>query len=229
MNKQPKLYKKIRERTFENVGYGPITLDAFEYDTTGLSLLPPPEWKKTLDEKDRRFVGAALYGLRYILHRTSPSICMADKNDIGTDVSLHEADEQDWKSALYLYDAHEGGVGYAEKIFEAFEEALRLCKSVIDDCSCTAGCPSCVPAVPPGVADQELEELMVESNASVACTLSLLNTLLSGTRVLPVVTHHEIPSTARVDAPAEDLEMKMLRERLGHAGRILKRKRSRIH
>ncbi|MEM7391747.1 MAG: DEAD/DEAH box helicase, partial [Verrucomicrobiota bacterium] len=63
VNKQPKLYKKIRERSYENVGYGPITLDPFEYDTTGFSLLPALEWKQALDDIDLRYRDAALYGL----------------------------------------------------------------------------------------------------------------------------------------------------------------------
>ena len=120
-------------------------------------------------------------------------------------------------------------MGYAEKIFEAFPEALLLCKSVIDDCSCTAGCPSCVPAVPPGVDDLELEQLLLESNASVACTQSLLETLLSDTVVFPHVTMHEIPSRLRIDAPEKDVQQESLKRRLGRAAKLLKQKRARIH
>jgi ATP-dependent helicase YprA (DUF1998 family) len=93
-------------------------LPPFEYDTTGFSLQVPPAWRKALDEKDRRYLGAALYGLSYLLRRAAPSLCMADTEDIETDVSLFEEETQTWQSALYLYDAHEGGVGYAEKICE---------------------------------------------------------------------------------------------------------------
>ena len=231
VNRQPKLYKKIRERTLENIGYGPITLDPFIYDTTGFSFRPPDEWRTEVMAVDKRHLGAALHGLSYILQRTAPSLCLGDVKDIETDVSLSKVSETngEWYSALYLYDTIEGGVGYAEKIFEAFEDALKLCKSVIDECPCQAGCPSCVPAVPPGVDDEELEQLLVESDASVACTKSLLNTLLAKELVLPIVTNHEIPNRIRIDAPEEDAEMKKLKERLGHAGKILKKKRSRIH
>lgn len=231
VNRQPKLYKKIRERTLENIGYGPITLDPFIYDTTGFSIRPPDTWRKAVSEIDKRHVGAALYGLSYILQKTAPSLCLGDVKDIETDVSLTKADgdEGNWYSALYLYDTIEGGVGYAEKIFEVFAEALRLCKSVIEECACSAGCPSCVTAVPPGIDDTDLEQLLVESNASVACTHSLLATLLSEDLVLPDVTAHEIPDRIRIDAPEEDADLKKLKERLGHAGRILKDKRARIH
>lgn len=231
VNRQPKLYKKIRERTLENIGYGPITLDPFIYDTTGFSFRPPEDWRTQVMRIDKRHLGAAMHGLSYILQRTAPSLCLGDVKDIETDVSLTEVDEGEgnWYSALYLYDTIEGGVGYAEKIFEAFADALQLCKAVIDQCECLAGCPSCVPAVPPGVDDAELEELLVESDASVACTRSLVNTLLGDELVLPDVKTHELPTRSRIDVPEEDLEMKKLKERLGHAGRILKKKRSRIH
>ncbi|MEM8677785.1 MAG: DEAD/DEAH box helicase [Planctomycetota bacterium] len=229
VNRQPKLYKKIRERTLENIGYGPITLDPFIYDTTGFSLHAPEAWRQAVEAIDKRHVGAALHGLSYILHRTAPSLCLGDVQNIETDVSLSEVDEGTWKSALYLYDTIEGGVGYAEKIFEVFEDALRLCRAVIQECPCSAGCPSCVTALPPGVADEDLEQLLVESNAAVACTISLVESILQGAVILPEVTHHEIAAGSRIDAPEPDHELQQLKQRLGKASEILQRKRARIH
>jgi ATP-dependent helicase YprA (DUF1998 family) len=52
---------------------------------------------------------------------------MSDIKDINTDISLYEAEPGAWRSALYLYDTIEGGVGYAERIFERIEEVLRFC------------------------------------------------------------------------------------------------------
>ncbi len=229
VNKQPKLYKKIRERSYENIGYGPITLAPFEYDTTGLSLYVPPSWKKVVDEKDRRYQGAALYGLSYLLKRAAPSLCMADAEDIETDVSLFEEDTATWKSALYLYDAHEGGVGYAEKICEKFDDALNLCRDIIRDCECEAGCPACVPPLPPGVQNEELERLLIESNAAVACTASLLDVLIDGTVNLPEIKTIERERGPSFAPPPEDEEAKKLSSRLHKAAGILKRKREREH
>lgn len=229
VNKQPKLYKKIRERTYENIGYGPITLPPFEYDTTGFSLQVPPAWRKALDEKDRRYLGAALYGLGYILRRAGPSLCMADSEDIETDVSLFEEENQTWQSALYLYDAHEGGVGYAEKICEKFGEALALCHDILRACECEAGCPACVPPLPPGVKSEELEQLLVESNAARACTDSLLNALIHGAVELPEICVTERARGPAAPPPPEDEEALKLSSRLHKAAGILKRKREREH
>lgn len=229
VNRQPKLYKKIRERTLENIGYGPITLAPFIYDTTGFSLYPPDEWRQRIEGVDKRHVGAALHGLTYILKRTAPSLCLGDVENIETDVSLTEKEDGNWYSALYLYDTIEGGVGYAEKIFEVFEEALQLCLAVIDQCPCAAGCPSCVTALPPGVAEEELEQLLVESDASLACTKSLLTVLLSGQIVEPDIAHHAIPSSEAIQPPEPDTEFERMKHRLGKASRLLQDKRARTH
>ena len=229
VNKQPRLYKKIRERSYENIGYGPITLAPFEYDTTGFSLQTPPAWRTLLDAKDRRYPGAALYGLSYLLHRAAPSLCMADSEDIETDVSLFEEETQSWQSTLYLYDAHEGGVGYAEKICEKLEDALTLCRDIMRECECEAGCPACVPPLPPGVKSEELEQLLIESNAARACTISLLNALLEGIVALPEVITIERARGPEITPPPEDEEAKKLNNRLHKAAGILKRKREREH
>lgn len=229
VNRQPKLYKKIRERTLENIGYGPITLDPFIYDTTGFSMYPPKEWLAAASQVDQRHVGAALYGLSYILKRTAPSLCLGDVENIETDVSLTELAPGDWKSALYLYDTIEGGVGYAEKIFECFSDALKMCQTVLDECPCSAGCPSCVTALPPGVGDAELEQLLVESNAAAACTRSLLTVLLTGRVELPEIEYFELPPPVDFTPPPPDMEQVRLQQRLNAAAEILRQKRSRTH
>lgn len=229
VNKQPKLYKKIRERSFENIGYGPITLDPFEYDTTGFSLLPCPQWSEELGMVDKRYVDAALYGLSYILRRVAPSICMGDLTNIETDVALIESGKKQFRSALYLFDTVEGGVGYAEKIYEKFEVVVALCTQILGECECEAGCPACVPPMPPGVSDEDMEALFVETDAAVACCLSLLQYLANGEIVVPKVRTIRQLIPTQVEPPPEDEAMIKLKKRLKRASGILKKKRSRLH
>ncbi len=230
VNKQPKLYKKIKERTYENIGYGPITLPPFEYDTTGLTLRPPKEWIQLMDRHDKRWLGAALYGLAYILKKTAPSLCMADEQDIDTDISLATDEHERWTSSLFLFDTHEGGVGYAEKICERLTEALKLCKTIIDECPCPGGCPSCVPPFPPGiVSTAELDELLLFSDAAVSCASSCLEALLFGNLVVPVVNTRKIIPESTVEPPGEDQETLKLQDRLRRASHTLQQKRDRNH
>ncbi|MFW6414441.1 MAG: DEAD/DEAH box helicase [Verrucomicrobiota bacterium] len=229
VNKQPKLYKKIRERTFENIGYGPITLPAFEYDTMGLSLLLPAAWKRAVEEVDKRYVGAALFGLSYLLRHAAPSLAMADLQDIETDVSLVEEQEQEWQSALFLYDTHEGGVGYAEKIYEKIDDCFTLCQSIIEDCECQTGCPACVPPLPPGVNSEELEELLIESDAAVVCTKSLLEALIEGVVKVPEVRELRHRRARSLEPAGVDEEQEKTRRRLERASVNLRKSRGREH
>jgi ATP-dependent helicase YprA (DUF1998 family) len=180
---------------------------------------------------------------------------MADTEDIETDVYLHElessssvvvekkiedededegrergrADDQKWKSALYLYDAHEGGVGYAEKIYEKITDALTLCREIIDECECESGCPSCVPPLPPGVTSPELELLLVESDAALECTRSLLAALLDGKVALPKISVIRRAAAPPIVPPPVDEEAVKLNRRLTKAAGILRKKREREH
>ena len=229
VNKQPKLYKKIRERSFENVGYGPITLDPFEYDTTGFSLLPAEQWQAAMTTVDKRYIDAALYGLSYLMKRVAPSVCMGDVQDIETDVALLEVKDGEWKSALYLFDTIEGGVGYAEKIYELLPTVVELCRQIIKECECEAGCPSCVPPLPPGVNDEALEMLFVESNAAVACATSLMDWLLDAKLVIPNIKIEKIALLTAVSPPPPDITAIKLNSRLKKASKILQKKRERLH
>ncbi len=228
VNKQPKLYKKIRERTYENVGYGPITLAAFEYDTTGFCLLPSLDWKTHLDKVNKKYATSAFYGLSYILKKVAPSLCMGDSGDIETDVSLAIIDGEEWKSALYLYDTIEGGVGYGEKIYESFRDVLLLCYEIITECPCGTGCPSCVPTLPPGVENKELTDFLVESNGTVACTHSLLESLLHHKFYLPKITSFK-SEIVKESGAGVDSDLLKLKSRLKRANGMLKKKKNKIH
>jgi len=265
VNRQPKLFKKVRERSLENVGYGPITLPPFEYDTVGFALRVPEPWGRALDARDKRLVPAALFGLRYILRHAAASVSMADPGDLETDLApldregesreerptLNEEREEPprvpagpdaegfeplpppvwadmaFESALFLYDRLEGGAGYAEKVFEKIEDTLSLCRRMIRECPCENGCPACVPPLPPGVNDEDLELFLVESNAGRVCTLSLLDALLDGTVAVPdiqTVTRDWDPPVA---APAPDSAALLLRGKLNRAAGALREKRKR--
>ena len=84
-------------------------------------------------------------------------------------------------------------------------------------------------ALPPGIEDGQLEQLLVESNASVACTRSLLTALTSGRIELPEVTSHALAPQPALVPPAVDAQQARLRQRLEKASQILKEKRARVH
>lgn len=229
VNRQPKLYKKIRERSYENIGYGPITLPPFEYDTTGFSISFSKVWEAEMKKHDVRFIGAGIHGLAYMMKLVAPSLCMGDRGDIETDVSLMHQNEAQWESALYLFDSIEGGVGYGEKIFENLTKAFDLCLAILQECECDHGCPACVPTMPPGVEDEALTHLMIESNAAVACTESLLIHWIEGRIVRPEIKEVQMPLSEKIEPEPVDEQRLKMRRRLGKAADILKKHREREH
>lgn len=88
------------------------------------------------------------------------------------------------------------------------DECLTLCETIVKECDCISGCPSCVPPLPPGVESEDLEELMVQTDGSVKCTLSLLEAMLGGMVVVPQIESLRISLGKKISAPPEDDERK---------------------
>lgn len=227
VSREPKLYKKIKEKTYENVGYGPITLSPFSYETTGLCISLPEAWVKEIKILDSRYTEVALYSFAYILRNTAPFFCMADPSDIHTDVALSESGTQ-WKSVLYLYDAIEGGIGFSEKIYEKISDVLQMTYKIVLECECIAGCPSCVPPLPPGIYKKDIEELLVESNGARESLKSLLYFYNTGEFKIPEIRTFSSIFRA-IDKEKIDPETEKLRNRLKRSAEILKNRKERQH
>jgi signal recognition particle GTPase len=83
--------------------------------------------------------------------------------------------------------------------------------------------------LPPGVTNQDLENLLVESNAAVACTESLLKALLSGTLEIPDVKTVQSELKKSINLTLEESKRIEIKQKLGRAAKLLLKKRERIH
>ncbi|MEA2368924.1 MAG: box helicase protein, partial [Thermoleophilaceae bacterium] len=71
-----------------------------------------------------------------------PLIAMCDRWDIGgLSTAFHH---QTGRPTVFIYDGHPGGVGITRAGFEAFERLVEDAVRLIAECTCRAGCPSCV-------------------------------------------------------------------------------------
>jgi ATP-dependent helicase YprA (DUF1998 family) len=71
---------------------------------------------------------------------------MCDPQDVGTVVDASSFG----RDTLFLHDRHPGGMGYARRCLDRMEEIMQTMYSVLEECGCEDGCPSCVgSAVPP--------------------------------------------------------------------------------
>jgi DEAD/DEAH box helicase domain-containing protein len=66
------------------------------------------------------------------------------------------------KSAIFIYDAYPGGVGLAQRGFEAILELLEKTWEVIKGCPCEEGCPSCIHSPKCGSGNKPLDKVAAQ-------------------------------------------------------------------
>jgi len=75
-------------------------------------------------------------------HRLLPLYAMCDRWDIGgLSTAWH------WQTdaaSVFVYDAYPGGIGLARRGYDAFESLAADARTLIAECPCESGCPSCV-------------------------------------------------------------------------------------
>ncbi len=84
----------------------------------------------------------ALHATEHAQIATLPLLAMCDRWDIGgLSTAAHP---QTGGPTVFLYDGHAGGVGIARTAFARFTELCADAASLVGDCPCERGCPSCV-------------------------------------------------------------------------------------
>ncbi|GBD24529.1 ATP-dependent RNA helicase DbpA [bacterium HR29] len=135
------IFKKVKLRTHENVGWGRIALPEESMHTMAAWFAFGPEAAGGLG---RRELAAGLEGVAHLARGLAPAFCLCDPRDVGVDVQVRSP--HTGLPTVFLYDLVPGGVGLAPRIFELRRELLRACLDTLRACDCPWGCPSCVGA-----------------------------------------------------------------------------------
>ncbi|MGH7355677.1 MAG: Zn-binding domain-containing protein, partial [Candidatus Rokuibacteriota bacterium] len=153
-------FKKIKMGTLENVGSGEVELPQQEKQTTSAWLTVAPETLARVSPSREELIDS-LRAVTYLLHHLAPIFLLCDVRDLGSwlgdttpavpgAVATRESARQRLLQAerfnptIYLYDAHAGGIGLAERLFEVLPEILARGLATLEACACAFGCPSCV-------------------------------------------------------------------------------------
>ena len=137
----PTKYKKIKFGTHENVGWGEIHLPESTMHTTSY-WLDFSEDVGGRTEMQQKELGAALNALANAMRQVAPVQVLCDLTDIRAHANLRSPFSD--RPAIFLYETYPGGVGFSEKLFTHHGRLLEAAISLLSDCPCTAGCPSCV-------------------------------------------------------------------------------------
>jgi DEAD/DEAH box helicase domain-containing protein len=91
-----------------------------------------------LEEDDLGTLHAAEHSQIAVL----PLLAMCDRWDIGgLSTNWHD---QTGGPTIFIYDGHPGGIGIARRGYQAFERLVSDAYSLVTECGCESGCPSCV-------------------------------------------------------------------------------------
>ena len=153
-------FKKIKMGTLENVGSGEVDLPQQEMQTTAAWLTVAPETLARVSRSREELIDG-LRAVTYLLHHLAPIFLLCDIRDLGSwlgdttpaetgAVATRESAKarlmqaERFNPTIYLYDAHAGGIGLAERVFQILPDLLRHGRQTLEACACKLGCPSCV-------------------------------------------------------------------------------------
>lgn len=139
VNAQPTIFKKIRLRTHENIGSGPIRLPEEELHTSSY-------WF-TFDEamaagRSANDMQHALLGIANVLAHLAPLYLMCDPMDIRVVPQVKAVHNK--LPTVFFYDRYPGGVGLSDRLYEVHGQLMDQARSLIQTCGCISGCPACV-------------------------------------------------------------------------------------
>lgn len=67
---------------------------------------------------------------------------MCDLSDIRAQANLKSPFSA--KPTIYLYETYPGGVGFSDKLLSHHKQLFEAAISLLDQCACKEGCPSCI-------------------------------------------------------------------------------------
>jgi DEAD/DEAH box helicase domain-containing protein len=139
VNAQPTIFKKIRLRTHENIGSGPIRLPEEELHTSSY-------WF-TFDEamaagRSANDMQHALLGIANVLAHLAPLYLMCDPMDIRVVPQVKAVHNK--LPTVFFYDRYPGGVGLSDRLYDVHGQLMDQARDLIQSCGCISGCPACV-------------------------------------------------------------------------------------
>jgi DEAD/DEAH box helicase domain-containing protein len=129
------------------------------FETMGLWIILPGEMAQRLKEEGLHFMGG-IHAVEHASIALFPLFALCDRNDVGG--ICYPVHPQLEKPAIFIYDGYPGGVGLADYGYGVIEELLKKALSLIRDCPCLDGCPSCVHSPKCGSGNKPLDKRAAE-------------------------------------------------------------------
>ena len=167
------MFKKVKFHSRESLGFEALELPPQELETVALWLVPPERARGRVQAEGLVY-SEGLIGVANALVEVAPMFVMCDVQDIGSSVDSRNLG----RDAIFLFDRYPGGMGYAERCAEVIGDLLEAVHTVIRECGCRDGCPSCVGAAVPAFALGDLDSATRGRIPNKAAALVILEEIL---------------------------------------------------
>ena len=166
-------FKRKAQFTEEVLGEEPLSLLPQKFETMSL-------WFEIPEDLTHRITGeldlaGGLHAVEHAAIGILPLYALCDRNDIGgLSTPLHP---DTGTATIFIYDAHAGGVGIAEKGYEIIIQLWEATLKTIEECPCESGCPACIQSPKCGNNNEPLDKIAAQVLVK---NLLGMNALLSG-------------------------------------------------
>ena len=148
-------FKRKKQFTEEVIGEEPLNLPQQNFLTKALWFDLPQKAIDRIAAGGLDFRGG-LHACEHAAISILPLFALCDRNDIGGVSTVFHPDTG--RAQIFVYDAHPGGIGIAEKGFEMITELWQATLKAVEACPCAEGCPSCVQSPKCGNNNQPLDK-----------------------------------------------------------------------
>ena len=148
-------FERRRVRDSKRIDTEVLELPPTTFDTEGL-WLPVTEAALTAITEPGHGRAGALHAAEHALIKMLPLFALCDSTDLGG-VSYPTYPPLNGP-AIFVYDGHEGGVGFARRGYATLGRWLTATLQALRECPCTSGCPSCVQDPQCGNANEPLDK-----------------------------------------------------------------------
>ena len=77
-----------------------------------------------------------------LIKNVAPVFLLCESGDIGIAERLRDTYTQ--SPSIYVYDMYPGGTGLSEALLTNIDKIFPACYDLVNECSCSSGCPSCI-------------------------------------------------------------------------------------
>ncbi len=133
-------------------------LESRAIDTTGLFVTVPADAEATMlaQVPSQEEYLSALHAIEHALISLFPMEVLCDRADIGGLSTVSHG--QTTGGTIFIHDGHPGGAGLTRQAFGELDVLLEKTLSLLQNCSCQDGCPSCIHSPHCGNANRNLDK-----------------------------------------------------------------------